>query len=40
MVRRSKYKELENFGEQKQGHILLQGHGNEVSFRKISIRTW
>jgi len=40
MVRLSKYNELKNFGEQKQGHILLQGHGNEVSFRNISIRTW
>jgi hypothetical protein len=39
MVRLSKYNELENFGRQKQGHILLQGHGNEVSFRNISIRT-
>jgi len=40
MVRLSKYNGLKNFGEQKQGHILLQGHGNEVSFRNISIRTW
>ncbi len=40
MVRLSKYNELKNFGEQKQGYILLQGHGNEVSFRKIKIKTW
>jgi len=40
LVRLSKYNELENFGEQKQGHILLQGHGNEVSFRNIRISTW
>jgi hypothetical protein len=40
MVRLSKYNELKNFGEQEQGHILLQGHGNEVSFRKIKITTW
>jgi len=40
LVRLSKYNALENFGGQKQGHILLQGHGNEVSFRNISIRTW
>lgn len=40
MVRLSKYNELKEFGQQSQGHILLQGHGNEVSFRNISIRTW
>lgn len=40
MVRLSKYNELKNFGEQEQGHILLQGHGNEVSFRKIKITIW
>ena len=40
LVRLSKYNKLENFGGQKKGHILLQGHGNEVSFRKIKITTW
>jgi hypothetical protein len=40
LVRLSKYNELENFGEQEQGHLLLQGHGNEVSFRKIIITVW
>ena len=40
MVRLSKYNELVNFGRQKQGHLLLQGHGNEVSFRNIKITTW
>jgi len=40
LVRLSKYNKLENFGGQKQGHILLQGHGNEVSFRNIKISTW
>lgn len=40
LVRLSKYNELENFGGQEQGHILLQGHGNEVSFRNIRITTW
>ena len=37
LVRFSKYKTLENFGSQKKGHILLQGHGNEVSFKNIKI---
>lgn len=40
LVSLSKYNKLENFGGQKQGHILLQGHGNEVSFRNIKISTW
>jgi len=40
LVRMSKYNKLLNFGGQKQGHILLQGHGNEVSFRDIKITTW
>ncbi len=40
LVRLSKYNKLENFGEQVQGHLLLQGHGNEVSFRNIKITTW
>lgn len=40
MVRLSKYNELKDFGEQEKGHILLQGHGNEVSFRNIKITTW
>lgn len=40
LVRLSKYNELENFGGQEKGHILLQGHGNEVSFRNIKITSW
>jgi len=40
LVRLSKYNKLENFGGQENGHILLQGHGNEVSFRNIVITSW
>ncbi|HUX55657.1 MAG TPA: DUF1080 domain-containing protein [Bacteroidales bacterium] len=39
LVLLSKYYKLKNFGEQEKGHILLQGHGNEVSFRNIRITT-
>jgi hypothetical protein len=40
LVRMSKYNTLQNFGGQERGHILLQGHGNEVSFRNIVITAW
>ncbi len=36
----SKFKDVPGFGEAERGHILLQDHGNQVSFRNIRIRTF
>ena len=38
MVAKSKFAEFPAYGQAKTGHIALQDHGNEVSFRNIRVR--
>jgi Domain of Unknown Function (DUF1080) len=37
-IEKSKFKGMERFGKRQNGYILLQDHGNQVSFRNIKIR--
>jgi hypothetical protein len=37
-VAKSKFGKMPKFGKNRSGHIALQDHGNEVSFRNIKIR--
>ena len=38
LIQQSKYKKVKDFGNWKDGNILLQDHGNSTSFRNIKLR--
>ncbi len=38
LVQESKYKDWKGFGEWEKGHVLLQDHGNRVSFKNVKIK--
>ncbi|TDN83042.1 uncharacterized protein DUF1080 [Salegentibacter sp. 24] len=38
LVENSKFKDWEDFGKNREGHIALQDHGNKVWFRNIKIK--
>jgi hypothetical protein len=40
LIAKSKFHDVEGYAVIDEGYILLQGHGEEVSFRDIRLKTW